>query len=326
MTYAHLGRSPLKVSRLCFGTMSFGAVNDAGESERLVRRAIDLGVNFFDTAVAYTDGRSEEFLGRAVRSVRDQVVLCTKFGSREEIGKGVNDRDSSRYHIVRALETSLRRLQTDYIDIYLMHMPHAGMNLEETLSALDHLVRQGKVLYVGCSNFPAWLLCKARWVSDVRGLASFCVLQSVYNLIERGVELEVLPLCHSEGVGFMAYRGLCRGILAGEYLESGGEADVRAAALQRRHAAGLERLREFASASGRTPAAAAIAWLLAHPAVTCAVAGPTREEELEELCRAAEQPLAPEEREALSEAFPVALEDEQIGVHAGWRTRLDLLL
>jgi len=324
--YTNLGRSPLKVSRLCFGAMSFGAVNDAAEAERLVGRALELGVNFFDTAVAYTDGQSEEFLGRALRGVRDQVVLCTKFGSRVEIGEGVNDRDSSRYHIVRALETSLRRLQTDRIDLYLMHMPHPGMNLEETLETLDLLVRQGKVLYVGCSNFPAWLLCKALWASDRRNLISFGTLQSVYNLIERGVEMEVLPLCHAEGLAFMAYRALCRGILAGEYLESGGEADVRAVHLQQRFAPGLQRLREFALDRGRTPAQAALAWILAHPAVTCAVAGPTREEELEELAAAAEWELTPAERAWLSEAFPASTADEQIGVHADWRTRLDLLL
>ncbi len=325
MKYASLGRSPLKVSRFCFGAMSFGAVNDAAESERLVRRALDLGINFFDTAVAYTDGQSEEFLGRAIKPVRDQVVLCTKFGSRQEIGGGINDRDSSRYHLVRAIETSLRRLQTDYVDLYLVHMPHPRMNLEETLAALDLLVRQGKVLYVGCSNFPAWLLCKALWLSDVRGWCSFGTLQSAYNLIERGVELEILPLCQAEGIAFMAYRGLCRGILAGRYLESGGEADERAAHLQQKHSEGLQKLQEFATATGITPAQAAVAWLLAHPVVTCAVAGPTREAELEELSAAADLELTPDQQEVLSSAFPVSVEDDQIGVHAAWRTRLDLL-
>jgi aryl-alcohol dehydrogenase-like predicted oxidoreductase len=287
---------------------------------------MDLGINFFDTAVAYTDGQSEEFLGRAVKRVRDQVILCTKFGSRQEIGTGINDRDSSRYHLVRALETSLRRLQTDYVDLYLLHMPHPGMNLEETLSALAGVVRQGKVLYVGCSNFPAWLLCKSLWISDVRGLCSFGTLQSAYNLIERGVELEILPLCHAEGIAFMAYRGLCRGILAGQYLESGGDADERALRLEHKHADGLQKLRDFAAATGRTAAQVAIAWLLAHPAVTCAVAGPTREEELEELSAAVDRELTADERDALSAAFPVMIEDDQIGVHAAWRTRLDLLL
>ncbi|BCW97360.1 MAG: oxidoreductase [Armatimonadota bacterium] len=326
MKYANLGRSPLKVSRFCFGTMSFGAVNDAAESERLVRRALDLGVNFFDTAVAYTDGQSEEFLGQAVKGVRDQVVLCTKFGSRQEIGTGINDRQSSRYHLVRALETSLRRLQTDYVDLYLLHMPHPGMNLEETLSALDDVVRQGKALYVGCSNFPAWLLCKSLWLSDVRGWCSFRTLQSAYNLIERGVELEILPLCHAEGIAFMAYRGLCRGILAGQYLESGGDADERASLLQQKHAAGVQRLQDFAASTGRTPAQAALAWLLAHPAVTCAVVGPTRKEELEELAAGVDHELTADQREELTAAFPVKIEDDQIGVHATWRTRLDLLL
>ena len=284
MKYVNLGKTALKVSKLCFGAMSFGYVNDEDESERLVKHALDLGVNFFDTAAAYTDGKSEEYLGRALAGVRDQVVISTKFSCRQEIGTGVNDKDSSRYHIVRAVETSLRRLGTDRIDLYIMHMPHHGMNLEETLAALDDLVHQGKVLYIGCSNFPAWLLCKSLWISDVNKLASFVVLQSAYNLIERGIEVETLPLCHANGIGVMAYRGLCRGILAGSYLDSGIEStNDKGMAWVQRFSGALKELESFAKSNSKTMAQAAIAWTVSHPVVTCPIVGPTREQELDGL-------------------------------------------
>jgi aryl-alcohol dehydrogenase-like predicted oxidoreductase len=325
--YTNLGKSPLMVSKLCFGTMSFGYVNDAEESERLVKTALDLGINFFDTAVAYTNGQSEEFLGKAISGVRDQVVIATKFGCRQEIGEGVNDRNSSRYHIRQAVETSLRRLRTDRIDLYLVHMPHPGMNLEETLETLDDLVRQGKVLYIGCSNFPAWLLCKSLWISDVKRLRSFVVLQSVYNLIERGIEIEIAPLCKAEGIGIMAYRGLCRGILAGHYLESGlAQADDAGKELAELYSSGIASLKKFAGDHGKTTAQAAIAWTLAQPGITCSVVGPTRVHELEELASAVDWELTPDQSSDIKSAFPVPNAEHQIGVHAQWRTRLDLLL
>ena len=325
MNYINLGKSPLKVSKLCFGAMSFGYANDESESTQLVNRALDLGVNFFDTAAAYTDGKSEEYLGRALKNVRDQVVISTKFGCRQENGTGVNDRDSSRYHIIRAVETSLKRLGTDRIDLYIMHMPHNEMNLEETLSALDDLVHQGKVLYIGCSNFPAWLLCKSLWISDVKKLASFSVLQSVYNLIERGIEMEVLPLCHSEGVGVMAYRGLCRGILAGNYLDSGEEVNSKAESLTEQYACGLTKLEELAERHNKSMAQTAIAWTMSHPAITCPIVGATRVNELDELAEAVEWQMSPEEWCALSDAFGTEMVENQIGVHAAWRTSFELL-
>lgn len=327
MKYVNLGRSPLQVSKLCFGAMSFGYVNDESESERLVKHALGLGVNFFDTAVAYTEGKSEEYLGKALKGVRDQVVISTKFGCRQEIGEGINDRNSSRYHIMRAVETSLKRLGTDRIDLYIIHMPHDGMNLEETLTALDDLVRQGKVLYTGCSNFPAWLLCKSLWASDVRNLASFAVLQSVYNLIERGIEMEVLPLCHAEGIGVMAYRGLCRGILAGNYLDSGSEdANSRSDNFMQRYSDGLTKLKGLAESYGRSMAQTAISWTVSHPVITCPIVGATKEDELDELAEAVEWQLSPDEWCGLSSAFGTEMEENQIGVHASWRKSLDLLL
>ncbi len=327
MIYQNLGKSVLKVSKLCFGAMSFGYTTNCSDAELLVKRAMDLGVNFFDTAVAYTDGKSEEYLGKALKGVRDEVVISTKFGCRAEISDGVNDRDSSRYHIVRSIETSLKRLNTDRIDVYFIHMPHLRMNLDETLSALDMLVRQGKVLYIGCSNFPAWLTCKSLWVSDLRNLASFVCIQSVYNLIERGIEVETLPLCHAQGLGVMAYRGLCRGILAGNYLSSCNDAcDAKAKDWLMRYSAGLEKLKMFSESHGRTCAQAALAWTLSHPSITCSIVGPTREEELDELVEATEWKLSSEERKELSDAFGTAMEENDLGVHSTWRTSYELLM
>jgi 1-deoxyxylulose-5-phosphate synthase len=327
MNYVNLGKSPLFVSKLCFGTMSFGYVNNQEESERLVKHALNLGVNFFDTAAAYTGGKSEEHLGKAVKGVRDQVVIATKFGCRQEIGNGINDKNSSRYHIMNAVETSLKRLGTDRIDLYMMHMPHEGMKLEETLRTLDDLVRQGKVLYIGCSNFPAWLLCKSLWISDVKNLISFGMVQSVYNLIERGIEMEVLPLCKAEGIGVMAYRGLCRGILAGSYLGSGlAEADKSAEELMQKCKAGLIELKKFSKLKGITMAQAAIAWSVSNPAITCPIVGATKEKELDELASAVDLQLTPEEWTHLSDAFGTEMKENQIGVHAPWRTNYKLLL
>lgn len=307
--------------------MSFGFVTDESDAQRLVHRALDLGINFFDTAAAYTDGQSELFLGKALSKVRNQVVISTKFGCRQENGSGVNDRDSSRYHIVNAVETSLKRLGTDRIDLYLMHMPHIGMNLEETLEALDTLVRQGKVLYIGCSNFPAWLLCRALWISDVNKLAKFRVIQSPYNLIERGIELETLPLCDDQGIGVMAYRGLCRGILAGSYLESGADStDAKGAALAAKYAPGLKKLEKTAEQMGKTMAQIAIAWTLSHPVITCPIVGPTHENELNELAEAVEMEMPAEVRNSLSEAFGSDICEEDLGVHAAWRKTYGLLL
>ncbi len=326
MQYVNLGNAAVKVSQLCLGCMSFGHVTDEKEADRIVRHALDLGVNFFDTAASYTEGKSEQYLGRAIANVRDQVVISTKFGCRQEIGEGINDRDSSRYHVIQAVETSLKRLGTDRIDLYILHMPHRRMNLEETLMALDHLVQQGKVLYIGCSNLPAWLVCKSLWISDVMKLSSFVCIQSVYNLIERGIEVETLPLCHAEGLGVMAYRALCRGILAGRYLPSEIEAgNAKGREWTEKFSAGLHKLENFAHAHGKTMAQAAIAWIITHPVVTCTIVGATRPQELDELVAALDWHLSVDDREELSSVFGTEMTEYDLGVHAPWRKAYDLL-
>ncbi|MDO8587005.1 MAG: aldo/keto reductase [Armatimonadota bacterium] len=325
MRYVNFGKSALKVSEFCLGTMSFGAGTDAAEADRIVKCALDMGVNFFDTANAYHDGASEEYLGRAIAGLRDQVIIATKAGSLLDAGEGINDQGSSRYHIVGAVETSLRRLNTDRIDIYLVHMPHPGMNLEETLRALDDLMRQGKILYAGCSNFPAWLLCKSLWVSDVRKLTSFICLQSVYNLIERGVEVEILPLCHAEGLAVMSYRPMCAGVLSGRYSPGNIPEDYPNGAWVERFAGGIERLRQFAQNRGKTAAQAALAWVRSHPVVTCPIVGVERADELAGAIEAFDWHLTAAEREELAGYFGAEMTEHQIGVHAAWRTSYELI-
>ncbi|MBL7126859.1 MAG: aldo/keto reductase, partial [Dehalococcoidales bacterium] len=198
MKYRKLGKTGLKVSEICLGTMTFGNQIDEAESIKLIRWTIDAGINFIDTADMYVDGRTEEIVGKALKEVRQSVVLATKVGAWQS-GPDVNDIGLSRKHIMDAIEGSLRRLGTDYIDIYYTHMPDNTTPIEETLRALDDLIRQGKVRYIGCSNYLAWQLCKTLWVSDNKNLARFDCIQPPYNLITRGIEDELLSLCTSEG-------------------------------------------------------------------------------------------------------------------------------
>ena len=325
MNYIGFGKTALKVSEFCLGTMSFGDRTDAAQADRVVRQAVDMGVNFFDTANAYNDGKSEEYLGHALAGVRDRVVVASKAGSLRDAGDGVNDQGSSRYHIMQAVETSLKRLDTDRIDIYMVHMPHPHMNLEETLHALDDLITQGKILYAGCSNFPAWLLCKSLWVSDVRKLTSFVCLQSVYNLIERGIEVEILPLCHAEGLAVMAYRPMAAGVLSGRYSPGSIPADYPHWESVQRFAAGIERLVEFAASRNMTPAQAALAWVKSHPAITCPIVGIESADQLESASQAFGWNMTQDERDELAGFFGAEMTEYQIGVHAKWRTSFDLL-
>jgi len=242
MEYRTLGRHGVKVSRLCLGTMMFGGPTSEEESIRIIHRALDLGINFIDTADMYTGGASERITGKAIRDRRDQVVLATKV--RYPVGDGPNDSGLSRYHIFNAVEASLRRLGTDHIDLYYLHLPDYETPLEESLSAMDDLVRQGKVRYIGCSNFYAWQICKGLWISDRRGWAPFACVQPLYNIVNRDAEVEVLPLCAEEGLGVVTYSPLARGVLSGKYLPGGDlPSDSRAARGDKRLLVGEVRIR-----------------------------------------------------------------------------------
>lgn len=330
MDYVKLGGTNLFVSPFCLGTMMFGGKTSADEATGIVNRAVEAGVNFIDTADMYEEGRSEEIVGRALAQghLRDRVVLASKGGI--SVGPGPNDQGASRYHLVRAVEASLKRLGTDRIDLYYIHWPEKAMNLEETLRALDDLTRQGKILYAACSNFPAWLWCRAQWVADRAGTAPLVAGQYHYNLIERGLEVEVLPMAAGLRLGVTAYRPLALGLLTGKYLGAPptgarGERDPRIGAWQERYGDGVAKLKAFAEARGYTCADAANAWVVSHRAVTSAIVGVSRLEQLEANLRGFEWQMTAAERDEVTGYFPTAVWEESGGKFPDWRRSYDIL-
>ncbi|MFZ6029822.1 MAG: aldo/keto reductase [Chloroflexota bacterium] len=287
MNYKLLGNTGVKVSSLCFGTMTFGAQADESVSAALYRRCREVGINFFDCADVYAHGRSEEILGGLVAGERDQIVLTSKFYG--GTGEDVNARGGSRFHIRQAVEASLRRLKTDRIDIYFIHHFPAELPLENVLRSLDDLVRDGKILYPAASNFAAWQLAKALGVAAWRGLTRFEVIQPMYNLVKRQAEVEILPLAQAENLGVISYSPLGGGLLSGKYgprqrPEVGRL--VENAMYQARY--GQEWVYEvaadftaFAQGRGYDPAALAVAWVAGHPAVTAPIIGARSLEQLE---------------------------------------------
>lgn len=279
MNYQLLGKTGVKVSSLCFGTMSFGGIADEKESERMFRQCREAGINFFDCADVYAGGRSEEILGKLIKDCRDQVVITSKVYF--NTGNGVNDRGASRYHIRRAVEASLKRLDTDYIDLYFIHRFDDNTPLEETLSALNDLVRQGKVLYIGASNYAAWQVAKALGISQRHSWARFECIQPMYNLVKRQAEVEILPMAISEQVGVISYSPLGGGLLTGKYGKSKRPDSGRLmenAMYQVRYGDNslyeiAEQFTDLAAESGQHPVSLAIAWVNAHEGVTAPIIG-----------------------------------------------------
>lgn len=328
MKYVHLGASNLEVSEMCLGTMMFGGKTSKEESIRIIHRAIDAGVNFVDTADVYTEGRSEEITGEGIRDRRERVVLASKVGMK--VGDWPTDRAISRYHIIRGVEASLKRLGTDRIDLLYIHWPFERMNLEEMARALEDLIRSGKVLYPACSNFPAWLMTRTMWLEELRGFAPLVAGQYPYNLIERGIEVEVLPAAKALGVGVTVYRPLAIGVLAGKYLEgvpddARGGTDERAPRWSRRYARGVKRLAEYAERRGHTVAEAAIRWVCSHPAVTSAIVGISRMEQLEANLAAFEWEMSPADFARIGRYFRTEVWEEAGGSFADWRRSLNIL-
>ncbi len=321
MQYATLGRTGIRVSRLCLGTVQFGLQLDEAASHRVMDRALELGINFVDTADRYEDGLTEQYVGSWLPGKRQQVILATKVRGR--MGPAPNDTGLSRVHIMQAVEASLRRLRTDYIDLYQMHAPDDLTPIETTLRALDDLVRQGKVRAVGCSNYAAWELCKALWTSDVRNLVRFESVQPRYSLLAREVEAELLPLCLSEQVGVIPYNPIAGGMLSGKYRwgeepAQGTRFQVRAEMYQGRYwyeptFQAVERLKAVAEESGRSLVQYALAWVLAHPAITSAIVGATSPAQVEENVTALERPLNAEEYRAGCQASEGAVCGPSIG-------------
>ena len=322
MQLKRLGRTGLKVTEICMGTMTFG--NQAPEeiAHAILDRALEAGVSFIDTADIYpvpgsvkTAGRTEEVVGRWLKDKRHRIVLATKCAAR--VGPGPNDEGSSRQHILDAIDASLRRLQTDYVDLYQIHWPDTDTPLEETVRALDDLVRWGKVRYIGCSNFEAWRLCKALWISDRLRLSRFESVQPPYSLLARGIERELLPLCAAEGVGTITYSPLAGGLLTGKYRRDQPPPEGTRFALDyptgplyrerywhERLFDAVERVEEIAQACGVTSVQLSIAWLLHRPAVTSVILGATRLEHMEEALKALDAKLDSATIEALDAVAP----------------------
>ena len=300
----------MRVSALGYGTMSFGGDADEQTSEELYRSCREAGVTLFDSADVYQQGRSEEILGRLMAAERDQLVIASKVYF--PVGEGPNDRGSSRYHIVRAAEASLRRLNTDRIDIYYLHRFDEVTAIEESLRALDILVRQGKIIYPALSNFAAWQVEKALGVSLREHWAPPVAIQPMYNLVKRQAESEILPMAEANGLGVISYSPLGGGLLSGKYgrsdrPDSGRLVDnkmymTRYAEAQVYETA--ERFRELAAAWGHHPVSLAVAWVSAHPAVTAPLIGARSVGQLEPALAAAEISLSAEQRAEISALSP----------------------
>ncbi|HZI11503.1 MAG TPA: aldo/keto reductase [Myxococcus sp.] len=318
MKYTNLGHTGLRVSRLCLGCMSYGTpawrpwVLDEEAAQPFFRRAVELGINFFDTADMYSLGVSEEVTGRALRRYArmEEVVVATKVFF--PMGDGQNMRGLGRKHIVQGCEASLKRLGVEAIDLYQIHRMDPHTPLEETLSALDQLVRQGKVRYLGASSAYAWQFARALGVSDLRGWSRFVSMQGHYNLVYREEEREMIPLCEAEGIGILPWSPLARGLLAGTR-KSLTDKDATARAKSDTYSAQLydqpgdwdvvEATKKVAAARNVPPAQVALAWLLSRPAVTAPIIGATKPEHLEDAVRAVDLKLTPEEVKALEAPY-----------------------
>ena len=324
MNYRILGRTGLRVSPLCLGTMTFGNEADEETAAAIFKQCRDRGLNFLDTADVYAKGKTEEIVGRLLKDCRDEWIVCSKFQGRT--GPGPNDRGGSRRHVTRAIEHTLRRLQTDRIEFYFLHNFDPFTPLEETLSAMDDLVRQGKILHLGISNAAAWQVMKGLGISRDRGLARFECLQPMYNLVKRQAEVEILPMAESEQLGVIAYSPLGAGLLTGKYQSDpaapGRIVDNKFYAARYAEAAYHDSARRFVAFCAErewNPATVAVAWAASHPGITAPIVGARSAAQAEAALDAMDFAMAPELRReisALSPEPPLATDrrDEQAGL------------
>lgn len=300
MNYRTLGRTGIKVTPYCLGAMNFGAMSnpDHEDSIRIIHKALDAGINFIDTADFYSHGESEEIVGKALKGRRDNVVLTTK--AHLPMGDDPNQQGNSRRWLTRALEDSLRRLQTDHVDLYIVHRPSPDTDIEETLSALTDLMRAGKVRAIGSSTFPASEIVEAQWVAERRGLARFSAEQPPYSILNRGIEREVLPVCERYGMGVMVWSPLAMGQLTGRYRkgqplpESVRTKYFPGQMSDERRLDAIEQLIAVAEEAGLSLTHMAMAFAIAHPGVTSAIIGPRTMEHLDNLLAGAEVVLSDE--------------------------------
>ncbi|HBU83806.1 MAG TPA: aldo/keto reductase [Paenibacillus sp.] len=312
MEYRRLGNSGLRVSALGLGTNAFGKRSDDPTSIRIIHAALDQGINFIDTANIYAGTESERIIGQALTGRRENAMLATKAGLPRH--DGPNGRGSSRYHLQQELEHSLRRLQTDYVDLYQIHTFDPHTPLEETLRTLDDMVTSGKVRYIGASNYAAWELMKALGTSELKGYVRYISTQTSYSLADRTPELELVPMCLDQGVGIIPYFPLAGGILTGKYngeagVPSGSRADTDPAfnRFLLKHNIQLgEQVSEKASSYGCSPSVLSLAWLLSRPAVSTVIVGATRTEQLEHNLASLDMKLSDDmiaELDQLSDSF-----------------------
>jgi aryl-alcohol dehydrogenase-like predicted oxidoreductase len=310
MEYVKIGATGVQVSPLCLGTMSFGSEADEHVSADMFHRARERGINFFDTADVYGQGRSEEILGKLVADCRDDVVIASKVFY--PTGPDINAQGLSRRHIVRAVEQSLKRLGTDRIDFYFVHAFDEHTPIEATLRALDDLQRDGKILYPAVSNWAAWQIATAQGISAKEGLARFELIEPMYSLVKRQAEVEILPLAQAQNMGVITYSPLGAGLLTGKYSE-GKRPDGGRLVENARYAdrygldsdfATAHRFTEFAQEAGITPASLAVAWAMAHPAVTAPIVGARNLAQLEDSLAAVDVEMTGELRDRISALSP----------------------
>ena len=319
--YVKFGDTGETVSEMCLGTMMFGRRCDQGESDRILGTAIDHGVTFVDTAAMYEDGYTEEILGHILKGRRDELIIGTK------VHKGTDARS-----ILESIDESLARMQIEYVDLYMIHWPREGMNPEEIMEALSVVVEQGKARYVGCCNYPAWLFAHSNAIAARNGWPRLVCNQIPYNLVERGVEVEVLPQAAAENVAITVYRPLLIGILAGKYKigepvpdDSRGKTDQRISAWLDKYGESLERFNQFAADHALHPAQLAIAWVRHSPATTCPIVGASSAGQLKATLAAFDFDLTDEQHTEVTGFFDTEVKEEAGGNFPGLRRKVNLL-
>lgn len=305
-----LSKTGLKVSRLCFGTMTFGGQTDEAMSVHMVERCLDSGINFFDTANAYTGGTSETMLGRALKGRRHRVILASKVSNK--VGDAPDQKGLSRAAIRRCLHDSLKRLETDYLDLYYMHLPDYETPIEESLAAMDELVKEGKIRHVAQSNYAAWQVTEMQWLAEKNHYQPVVVSQPMYNLLARGIEQEFLPMSKHYGIANVVYNPLAGGLLTGKHDASepirGSRFDKNKMYLDRYwhedDFSAVEAVRDISQKSGRSMVSLALCWLLHHTSIECVILGASKLEQLTQNLAAAEEgPLDGETLAALDQVW-----------------------